>query len=100
IAGPPATAAELQQARDRLLPGAGDWRLVPQAWFDPVFERPPAFTNVISRRLSDMRDRWVVRLLSEQMRAGARVFAVMGASHVVVRERALRARLGRPTRLS
>jgi outer membrane protein TolC len=39
----------------------------------------------------------VVALLIERVRAGARVFAVMGSSHVVVQEPALRAALGSAT---
>ena len=100
IAGAPGSEAELAGSCARLLPGTvGDWRDVPQAWFDPVPGRAPAFTNAISLRLSEVRDAWVVALLIERVRAGERVFAVMGASHVVVQEPALRAALGRPARV-
>lgn len=98
--GPPATPAQLAAACTRLLPPLGDWRDVPQAWFDPAVSRPPAFTGTASLRLSVLRDAWVVDLLAAAVHRGERVFAVMGASHVVVQEPALRARLGRPRRLS
>ncbi|MDC0670517.1 hypothetical protein [Nannocystis radixulma] len=95
-----ATPDELAATCARLLPGLRHWSEVPQAWFDPVFTRPPAFTNVLSARTSEVRDAWVVDLLTAQVRRGERVFAVMGASHVVVQEPALRARLGRPEHLA
>lgn len=96
LTGAPTTPAELTTVCARRLPTLRAWREVPQAWFDPVFERPPAFTNTISLRLSNLRDAWVVDLLGDAVARGERVFAVMGASHVVVQEPALRARLGRP----
>jgi hypothetical protein len=95
----PTTPAELPAACTRLLPPLRDWRAVPQAWFDPAVEQPPAFTSTASLRLSVLRDPWVVDLLGEVVGRGERVFAVMGASHVVVQEPALRARLGRSLRL-
>lgn len=96
----PGTPAEVVAACARRLPALRHWAEVPQEWFDPVFERPPVFTNDISRRTSDLRDAWAVRLLTDRVARGERVFAVMGASHVVVQEPALKARLGRPRRLS
>lgn len=96
----PATPAELAAACARRLPALRHWSEAPQEWFDPVFERPPVFTNEIARRTSDLRDAWAVRLLTARVERGERVFAVMGASHVVVQEPALRARLGRPTKMS
>ena len=100
IVGPPTTPDELTSACARLLPGLRDWREVPQAWFDPVFEGALAFTNTVSLRLSVLRDAWVVDLLGDVVSRGEQVFAVMGASHVVVQEPALRARFGRPSRLA
>ncbi|PCC72189.1 hypothetical protein SAMN02745121_01398 [Nannocystis exedens] len=96
----PATADELASASARLLPPLRHWSEAPAAWFDPVFTRPAAFTNAANRRVSQVRDAWVVELLADRMRRGERVFATMGASHVVMQEPALRARLGRPERLA
>lgn len=96
----PATPAALAAVCARRLPSLRHWSEAPQAWFDPVFERPPMFTNEIARRTSDLRDAWAASLLAARASRGERVFAVMGASHVVVQEPALRARLGRPTNLS
>lgn len=96
----PADPAALAAACERLLPPLRSWNEVPSEWFDPVFERTPAFTNAASRHTSEARDAWVVELLSDRVRAGERVFATMGASHVVMQEPALRARLGRPVEMT
>jgi len=42
---------------------------------------------------SDYRDVYIVRLLVQHVQEGRRVFAVVGGSHVVMQEQALRARL-------
>ncbi|MCY1066392.1 hypothetical protein OV090_16550 [Nannocystis sp. RBIL2] len=96
----PATADELAAACVRLLPPLPHWSEAPAAWFDPVFSAPPAFTNVANGRVSQVRDAWTVELLADRVRRGERVFATMGASHVVMQEPALRARLGRSKRLA
>ena len=73
----------------QLLPGLRDWREVPESWFDPT--RSETFTNDIARLSSGFRDRHMVRLLTEAATRGERVFAVVGGTHVVVQEAALRA---------
>ena len=91
LKGAPRTVAELKASAARLLPKLADWRDVPQEWFDPVPSPPPTYLNDVSRRLSEFRDRHMLTLLAEQVAQGKRVFAVVGASHVVMQERALRA---------
>jgi hypothetical protein len=90
LKGAPRTVAELKDSCARLFPQLADWRDVPQAWFDPVPTPPPTYLNDVSRRLSELRDRHMLTLLSAQVVQGKRVFAVVGASHVVMQERALR----------
>jgi hypothetical protein len=68
-----------------------DWRRVPDAWLRPT--RQGAFTNEIHRRVSEYRDRHMIQLLAGEVRRGQRVFAVVGFSHVVMQEPALRALL-------
>lgn len=91
LKGAPGTIAELQTSSSRLLPQLSDWREVPQAWFDPAGSSSLAYLNDISRQLSEFRDRHMLTLLTEHVRQGKRVFAAVGASHVVMQERALRA---------
>jgi hypothetical protein len=66
---------------------------VPKKWLDPV-ERD-TFLNEISRASSDYRDGYVVSLLVQHVEEVQRVFAVMGGSHVVMQEPALRGLLRR-----
>ncbi|HEX8720305.1 MAG TPA: hypothetical protein VF736_06670 [Pyrinomonadaceae bacterium] len=93
LKGAPRTVAELEASCARLFPQLADWRDVPQAWFDPVPSPPPTYLNNVSRILSEFRDRHMLTLLTSQLSAGKRVFAVVGASHVVMQEPALRAEL-------
>lgn len=87
----PNTVAELQASVARVLPELKDWRQAPADWFVPT--TTARFTNRINRVSSDLRNEHMVRLLTEHVRRGERVFAVVGFSHVVVQEPSLRARL-------
>lgn len=92
LKGRPNTVAELQETVSRLFPKLADWREVPQSWFDPAVSTSLTFLTDISRELSEFRDRHMVTVLLEQVGQGKRVFAAVGASHVVMQERALRVR--------
>lgn len=94
LPGAPRTLSEIEETCESLLPDLAQWRDVPQSYFDPVREIS-RFTNDISRRLSDLRDEHMVDLLTSKVKAGARVFAVVGGSHVVMQEAALRDRIRR-----
>lgn len=95
----PKTLEEFESSCRRLLPPMPYWPLVPEAWFDPIYDKPTTFLNRASRATSIYRDQWVVDLLVGRVRAGERVFAVMGASHVAIQENALTTRVGRPCHL-
>jgi len=94
LEGPPCSLAEFERSYVRLFRAPTDWRVVPEDWFDPVISRPESYTNRISRQLSEFRDRYMVKLLIREVERGNRVFAVVGGSHVIMQERALRAALG------
>jgi hypothetical protein len=89
LQGKPRTIAELKVISARLFPQLAEWRDVPQEWFDPT--QAVTYLNEVSRQLSEFRDQHMLTLLTEQLAQGKRVFAVVGASHVVMQERALRA---------
>lgn len=93
LMGSPRTVAEIEESFARLLPGHGDFRHAQSSWFDPA-KRENVF-NDIARASSDYRDRYVVDRLVRHVQAGQRVFAVMGGSHVLMQEPALRSRLVR-----
>jgi hypothetical protein len=91
LSGSPGNIEELQAAYRRSFPGAASYQEVQPSWFDPVVTA--TFFNDISRASSEYRDAYIVRLLTQHVSDGQRVFAVVGGSHVVMQERALLARL-------
>lgn len=90
LAGPPRSLAELEASYARLLPPGADWRRAPAAWCLPTHRDPALYTVALSQTLTRLRDEHMVAFLRAELRAGQRVFAVVGASHVVMQERALR----------
>jgi hypothetical protein len=91
LSGSPRNIEELQAAYRRYFPGATSYQEVQPSWFDPTVTA--TFFNDISRASSEYRDAYMVRLLTQHVSDGQRVFAVVGGSHVVMQERALLARL-------
>jgi len=91
LEGPPRTLAEFEQSYARLFSEPADWRKAPDAWFDPAVLRPTVYLNRASRKSSEFRDRYMVNLLRGELTKGARIFAVVGGSHVIMQEQAFRA---------
>ena len=85
----PNTVAELGESCLWLSPQLKDWRTADRSWSDPVATQ--AYTNQIARLSSEFRDLHMVKLLIDEVKQGKRVFAVVGGSHVVMQERALKA---------
>jgi hypothetical protein len=73
-------------------PGAPDWRVQPEEFMWPG--RHDSYLNEMATLSSKVRDEHMVRLLVHLVEKGERVFAVVGASHVIMQEPALRAVLG------
>jgi len=90
LEGVPNSVNELEMAARGMLPEF-DWRSVPNQWFDPT--RSDTFLNAIARRLSDYRNCHMVPLIVEAVRSGKRVLVVVGGTHVIMQEPALRAAL-------
>ena len=88
LAGPPNSVAELDKLALWLAPRLKDWRSADRSWSDPVASY--AYTNLIARNSSEFRDANMIKLLTDEVARGKRVFAVVGASHVVMQEPALR----------
>ena len=86
---PPNTIAELDKSSLWLSPQLRDWRTADRSWSDPVAAY--AYTNQIARLSSEFRDLHMVKLLIDKVKQGERVFAVVGGSHVVMQEPALKA---------
>jgi hypothetical protein len=90
----PNTLAELGAECKKLFPGLTDWRRVPEQWFGPRMSGH--YTNQLARDSGDFRNRYVFRLLVDRVKHGDRVFAVIGASHVVMLQPALTKEFGPP----
>lgn len=92
LEGAPRSLSELDRSTSRLF-GARltDWRDVPDSWLRPTLQF--TFTNEIQRRVVEIRDQHMVRLLAKEVKHNERVFAIVGFSHVVMQEPALRALL-------
>ncbi len=92
LEGAPTSLAAFETLVRRRVPQLNDWRRVPPEWFDPAPEAPAAFTNPIARAMSEFRDQFIVDTLVMALREHKRVFAAVGASHVVMQEPVLRKR--------
>ena len=64
----------------------GDWRKPSIAWIDPTGN---GSLSKVSRRSSEIRDAHMVSVLTDELKKGKRILAVVGASHVVMQEPAL-----------
>ena len=94
LTGPPNSPRELDALAAELLPELKDSRSIPASWFDPT--RSDTFLNHIAQRSSDYRNCHMVPLVVQAVRSGKRVFVVVGGSHVVMQEPALRSALSTP----
>jgi hypothetical protein len=93
LEGAPTSAIEFATSAARLVPPNSDWRRPPTEWFDPVPDPPATWFNSFVRAEGDIRDEFIMQTLTQKVRDGERVFAVIGGTHLVMQQRALRARL-------
>lgn len=94
---PFATLDELEAAYARYWNEPARWWEAPQRWFDPNLSSEATgglFTNDVNRASSEFRNEHMYRVLSEAVRQGERVFAVVGRNHVPMQAPALRCALG------
>jgi hypothetical protein len=84
----PRSISEVESTFQRICPGQGSYRDAKPSWFDPTL-RETVF-NSMARTSSDFRDRYMVELICRTVGEGKRLFAVVGASHVVMQEEAIR----------
>lgn len=73
-------------------PDTPDWRTLPASVTWPG--RSDLFLNRVSTTVNRFRDEYMISTLATLLARGERVFAVVGASHVVMQEPALRSLLG------
>jgi len=84
---PPRSVEELDSSFRARFSGLGSYKDANPDWFDPVTTK--TIFNKISRASSDFRDKHMVILLSNVVCEQKRVFAVVGASHVVCKSKRL-----------
>ena len=93
LEGPPLTVADVEAAYRRTLPGmTSDWRRISVDDLDPAASKPNRL-QALNADLALFRDAHIIDVLEVEVRRRERVFAVVGASHVVMQEQLLRARL-------
>jgi hypothetical protein len=89
---------DLQAAYARHWTSPANWWEAPMAWFDPLKDGKDTggvFTNDVNRASSAFRNVHMVRVLSQAVRDGQRVIAVVGGNHVPLQEAALRCEIAR-----
>ena len=89
---------DLQAAYARHWTAPANWWEAPMAWFDPLKDSNDTggvFTNDVNRASSAFRNIHMVRVLSQAVRDGQRVIAVVGGNHVPLQEAALRCEIAR-----
>jgi hypothetical protein len=94
LTGSPRNLDEFVSSCRKEFPDLKDWHDVPADWFDPT--QGGHYTNELANDTGMFRDQYIYKLLLQHVRQGERVFAVIGASHVVVQEPAWRETFGTP----
>ena len=87
----PRTLDGLRAEYAERFPGRDGLESIAPEWFDPV--RHDHWLNEIARASSELRDRYIIEELTRPVLEGKRVFAVAGASHVVMQEELIRSLL-------
>jgi hypothetical protein len=91
------TSADVAQAYGRYWKEPAQWWQAPSRWFDPQAKSADTgglFTNDVNAGSSAFRNITMVARLSEAVRQGRKVFAVVGRDHVSHQATALRCAIG------
>lgn len=93
LKGKPTNATELRAILHRVAGPDAKIETPPLSWFDPGLVEKRTTFNDIAKTSSLLRDRFMIDRIVELAQSNRRAFIVMGASHVVMQEPALRKRL-------
>jgi hypothetical protein len=85
------SVADMDSIWRREMPDGPDWRTLP--WESTWPNRNDTWLNALSAGLNRVRDQYMLAVIADLVRKGERVFAVVGSSHVVMQETALREKL-------
>jgi len=86
---PPHSLSALEDLVKHEFPGLEDWRTISEDYF--YNKEKGKFLPEIHRYLMCYRDNFMLGILFKELKKGRRIFAVVGRSHVVMQEPALRA---------
>ncbi len=87
----PSNLKDFERLVARLFPKLVDWQKIPYSYFQ--CPESGGFLTAIHRKLNGYRDRIMIKKVTKAMKKGKRVFAIVGRSHVVIQEAALRSLL-------
>lgn len=85
---PPRSSADFEFLVEKVFPELEDWQMIPSSYFH--WEEEGRFLARIHHRLNEYRDKVMLDHLRAAIKKGERVFALVGRSHVVMQESALR----------
>ena len=91
----PTTLEAFEKAVLSLLPNVKDWQSISQQYFYPGPQDPEYFTNRISTDSNIFRDNHHVKVITEAVQEGQKVFVLVGSAHAVMQEPALRSILNK-----
>lgn len=84
----PSNLLEFESMASILFPGLDDWEKIPRSYFGcPDYG---GFLADIHRKLNKYRDRVMIQKITGALKKGNRIFAIVGRSHVVIQEAALK----------
>lgn len=97
LKGKPTNATELRAILQRVVGPDAKIESPPLSWFDPGLVEKRTTFNDIAKTSSLIRDRFMIDRIVQLAQSNRRAFIMMGASHVVMQEPALRKRLPKAT---
>lgn len=91
LKGTPTNFEQLQSVVNEVAVASASAEFPSSDWFDPGMPKISTKFSDIARASSQFRDRWMLDRIAELVKQDKRIFITMGASHVVMQERAIRA---------
>lgn len=85
---PPTNLKDFERMVSFLFPDLDDWKKIPYSYFR--YSESGGFLTAIHQKLNKFRDRIMIRKVTRALKKGKRVFAIVGRSHVVIQEAALK----------
>lgn len=84
----PTNLGDFERMVSLLFPDLDNWQKIPYSYFQ--CPELGGFLTAIHRKLNKYRDRIMIKKVTKALKKGKRVFAIVGRSHVVIQEAALK----------